>query len=219
MEKKEKLIIVILFSLSLSAILTNVLGQTTYTCEVNVGDEFIYTVTTVNTYWSGGVYELGDKMKIKITNITEETDYFFINYEDWDMISKSESFGAIADNSDYERVYKNPSYVFAYIYYFVLTPVRDYLVAFAETSSDHLSSGNNLTEFWGFYDEQISIFDSNGVMSKREVKSHGIVVLVLSRGGDGSSSGIPGYDLPILIGLTVIASVSIIYIVKKKRLK
>jgi len=218
MKKKEKLIIVILFSLSLSAILTNVLGQTTYTCKVKVGDDFIFTVTTLDEVFGEGLgLSVGDKMKINITDITEETDNFKVEYDTWDMISKGESFGSTADESDWEYVYKDPTDIYAYIYYFVLTPVSDYLAAFAETSeSEYSSSGNKLIESYDSY-QTIYTYDSNGVMSKMEYKMGGTVMAVLSRGGGGSS--IPGYDLPILIGLTAIAGVSIIYIVKKKMLK
>jgi len=218
MKKKEKLIIVILLSLSLSAISTNVLGQTTYTCKVEVGDEFIYTVTYLNTVMSvGSGMSVGDKMKINITDITEETNYFEVEYNMWDMISKGESFNSTPDYSDYERVYKDPSHVYAFIYYFVLTPVSEYLAAFAEDNYDYSSSGNKLIESYDS-NQYTSTYDSNGVLSKNEVKMNSTVMGILSRGGGGSE--IPGYDLPILIGLlTAIAGVSIIYIVKKKMLK
>jgi len=218
MKKKEKLIIVILFSLSLSAILTNVLGQTTYTCKVKVGDEFIFTITTLDAvYGAMGGRSVGDKMKIYITDITEETDYFGLEFDTWDWISKGESFGAIADYSDSDEVYKDPTDM-SYIHYFVLTPVSDYLAAFAaETSeSDYSSSGNKLIESHDSY-QNIFTYDSNGVVSKMEYKMGGTDLAVVSRGGGGRE--IPGYNLPILIGLTAIAGVSIIYIVKKKMLK
>ena len=217
MKKKEKLSILILFSLSLSAILTNVLGQTTYTCEVNVGDEFIFTVTTVNALFVMSGASVGDKRKINITDITVETDYFTIDYDDWDMISKGESFNATADHSIWDDIYKDPSDPFMYIDLFVLTPVSDYLAAFAGANSNTSSSGNKVIETIGSI-QSISTFDSNGVLSKFEGKVSGTVMYVLSRGG-GSSSGIPGYDLPLLIGLAAITSVGIIYILKKKMLK
>ncbi|TKJ19569.1 MAG: hypothetical protein CEE43_14765 [Promethearchaeota archaeon Loki_b32] len=225
MKNKGKLFsIVVLLSLSLLAISTNVFGQITYTCEVKEEDEFIFTVTTLHAEEYGFLEQLsvGDKMKIKITDITEETDYFDVEYDEWAMISKGESFSSTADSNSWEDVYKDPSDPEALLElsYFVLTPVSDYLAAFAEANSEegYSSSGNKLTK--SSYDSTsqiITTFDSNGVVSKDELKLGGTVVLVLSRGGDGSS--IPGYDLPILIGLTTIAGVSIIYIVKKKMLK
>ncbi len=264
MKKKEKLCgIVFLFSLSLSAILTNVLGQTTYTCEVKVGDEYIYRITKLDAFWAIGVgVQLGEKMKFNIADITEETDYFIIEADRWNFISKNESFGATIDYSDYRRVYKDPSDNHAYVNFFVFSPVSKYLAEFAEANPDYSSSGNVLTrEYYGsIFDPNmvaskmenansttvhyiwittfdsngvaskmeyansttvhyiwITTFDSNGVASKMEYANSTNVRYVLSR--SGSSSSIPGYDLPILIGLTVIAGVSIIYIVKKKMLK
>lgn len=223
MKNKGKLFsIVILLSLSLLAISTSVFGQTTYTCEVKEEDEFIFKVTTLHPEFGDmGQLSVGDKMKIKITDITEETDYFDVEYDEWDMISKGESFNSTADWEEWEVVYKDPSdpQAFWELSYFVLTPVSDYLAAFAEANSEegYSSSGNKLTESYDSTTQFITTFDSNGVWSKRVLKAGGIVVVVLSRGGGGSA--IPGYDLPILIGLTAIAGVSIIYIVKKKMLK
>ena len=218
MKNKGKLFsIVVLLSLSLSAILTNVLGQTTYTCEVKVGDEYLFTTTTLSAEFAE-LYgmSVGDKQKINITDITENLGRFRVEYGYWDRISKGESFGATPDGWEWEDVSKDPSNSLEYIYFFVLTPVSDYLAAFAETNSDYSSSGNKLIDTYN--DRQyITLYDSNGVLSKREVKINGIVMAVLSRGGNGSE--IPGYDLPIFIGLIVIAGVSIIYIVKKKMLK
>ena len=207
MKKKEKLSIVIIFSLSLSVILPNVLGQITYTCKVKVGDEFIYTV------YEGGI-NVGNKSKIKITDVEEGTNYFYIEYDYWDPISKGESFNSIADGWWYEDFHKDPSNGYMYIYYFVLTPVNDYLTAYANAAPCCSSSGNKLTETVGQV-QYISTFDSNGVLTKKELKVDDTAIIVLSRGG--STSGIPGYDLPLLIGLTAITSVSIINIVKKKK--
>ncbi len=224
MKNKGKLFsIVVLLSLSLLAISTSVFGQTTYTCEVKEEDEFIFKVTTLHPEFGDmGELSVGDKMKIKITDITEETDYFDVEYDEWDMISKGETFNSTADWEEWEVVYKDPSdpQAFWELSYFVLTPVSDYLAAFAEANSEegYSSSGNKLTESYDSTTQFITTFDSNGVWSKRVLKAGGIVVVVLSRGGGGGLA-IPGYDLPILIGLTVIAGVSIIYIVKKKMLK
>ena len=218
MKIKEKLIIVILLSLSRSAILTNVLGQTTYTCKVKVGDEFIFTLTTLTAAYGETRKRVGDKFKILITDITEETDYFEIEYDIWFDISKGESFSSTADYHDWEDIYKDPTNLEADWLgnRFILTPVSDYLTAFAETASYYSSSGNKLTLSNFDSREWISTFDSKGVVSKIVFKKNGTVASVLSRGG---GSSIPGYNLPILIGLTAIAGVSIIYIVKKKKLK
>ena len=222
MEKKEKLIIMILFGLSLSAILPNVLGQTIYTCEVKEGDEFIYTVT-LNTFSLMGS-SLGDKHKINITDITEESDYFEVKYNSWDWISEGESFNSTADDSYWTNLYRDPSNVhMGDPFYFVLTPVSDYLDAFAEANYGYSSSGIKLYESFELFLYTYT-YDVNGVLLKyeaatgiTEAEPGGTVVYVLFR--TGSSSGIPGYDLPILIGLTTIAGVSILYIVKKKLLK
>lgn len=223
MEKKEKLIIVILFSLSLSAILTNVLGQTIYTFEVKEGDEFIFTVTLA-TMSPPGV-SLGDRYKINITDITGESDYFEVVFDIWDWISQGEPFNSTADDWGWEDVYRNPSDYRANLgtFYFVLSPVSDYLDAFAEANYGYSSSGIKLYESFELF-LYTYIYDLNGVLFKyeaatgiTEAEPGGTVMYVLSR--TGSSSGIPGYDLPILIGLTAIAGVSIIYIVKKKMVK
>ena len=147
MKKKEKLIIVILLSLSLSTISTNVLGQTTYTCKVQVGDEFIFTLTILTAAYGETRKRVGDKDKILITDITEETDYFKIEYDIWLDISKGESFSSTADYHGWEGIYKDPTNPEAGQFgnSFVLTPVSDYLTAFAETDPYYSSSGNKLT--------------------------------------------------------------------------
>ena len=215
MEKKEKLIIVILFSLSLSAILTNVLGQTIYTCKVKEGDEFVYTVTLNIMSLMGS--SLGDKHKINITDITGESDYFEVKYDSWDWISEGESFNSTADDSYWTNLYRDPSNVhMGDPFYFVLIPVSDYLDAFAEANYGFSSSGMKLFEIFQSF-HYTSTYDANGVLFKWEAETGNTTVHVLSR--TASSSSIPGYDLPILIGLTAIAGVSIIYIVKKKMVK
>lgn len=217
MKKKGKLFIVILFSLSLSAILTNTLGQTTYTCKVKIGDEFIDTITTLDAYTAILLnLSLGDKTKINITDITEETDYFTIEYDGWREISESESFGATADWQTNDDVYKNASDNNAQM--FVLSPVSTYLAEYAAANLNASSSGNILTEIFPSYIQTLT-YDSNGIVSKWQISNSTTVLYIRSRSGSSSSPSIPGYDLPIFIGLTVIASVSIIYILKKKNLK
>jgi len=208
---------VFFLSLSLSTISKNVLGQTTYTCKVKVGDEFIFTLTILTAAFGETTKRVGDKFKILITDITEETDYFKIEYDIWNDISKGESFSSTADYHGWEDIYKDPTNPEAGWSgnSFVLTPVSDYLTAFAETDPYYSSSGNKLTHSIDSR-EWIHTFDSNGVVSKIVFKKNGAVASVWMRVGGLS---IPGYNLPILIGLTAIAGVSIIYIVKKKMLK
>lgn len=225
MKKKEKLFIMILFSLSLSALLTNVFGQTTYTCEAKIGDEYIYKITKLNADWVNWTgLNLGDKEKIKITDITEDTYVYTIEYDKWDFISSNESFGATADHQEWDNVFKYEYYFYLqrypFLLYFVLSPVSTYLSEYAEVHANYSSSGNVLSINDYRVEDVIITYDSNGIASKiqysYQYSNSTTAFYVLSRAG--SSSSIPGYDLPILIGITAIASVSIIYIVKKKML-
>lgn len=221
MKKKEKFLFVILLSLSLSAISTNAFGQTTYTCKAKEGDEFIFSFTELDAYYAFlRGYRLGDKSKIKIIGVTEDTNDFIIETDIWDPISKNESFRATADYQATDYVYKDSSRINPDILFYVLSPVSNYLAEYAEANPDYSSSGNVLTRT-GFrleFGEYIysTTFDSNGIASKFHYSNSTTVLYVLIR--SGSSSSIPGYDLPISIGLTAIAGLSIICIVKKKML-
>ena len=193
MKKKEKLFIVILFSLSLSAILTNVLGQTSYTCEAKVGDEYIYKITKLDARLATLVdIELGDKIKYNITDITEETNYFIIetdiweyisNNDTWEKISNNESFGATADDQYIESVYKDPSDNDTSINLYVLSPVSVYLAEYAEANPNYSSSGNVLTHSIISIYTIVRTFDSNGILTKMQYSNSTNVLLVLSRLG------------------------------------
>lgn len=53
-----------------------------------MGDEFIFTLTKFDTeYYSESERSVGDKMKIKITDIMDEGYYFDVEYDEWDFIS------------------------------------------------------------------------------------------------------------------------------------
>ena len=218
MKNKGKLYgIAFLLCLSLSVILSNVAGQTTYTCELKEGDVFIYTITVADQYYSfARGFNIGDKRKIEIGEIDESEERFYVDIYDWSWISKGESFSDICGGScslDNDQLIKHPTSSMLNPFWYSLFPVSDYLAEFAETSSDYSSSGNQL-----IYSNHFSTFDSNGVLYKNEYKDGDYTYWEMTRGVDSSSS-IPGYDLPIVIGLTVIMGASIIYILRKKMLK
>ncbi len=232
MERKEKLFFVILLSLSLSAILTNVFGQTTYTCKVKDGDEYIFTCTKLEERFLGisgsGLWDVnavGDKIKVKITDIRETERVFYIDYDRWEPISEGELFGAVSELTGTHDLYNDPSNSHLLIKFIALTPVSNYLAEYAETNTGLYgiygvlsSSENVLTErrlIYGEYWEVVIEFDSNGIASKIQFSIDATVLYVLTRTG----LEIPGYDLLMLIGLTAITGVIIIYIVKKKVLK
>ncbi len=215
MKRKYIFFFVFLFSLSLITTISNTFAQTSYEYKIQEGDEFIYVVTEADqdNYFGSG-FTVGDKEKIEVVEIEEYPDYFRLDYYRWSWIGKGESFDSDPDDSDYTRLYKDPSETSISPFYFVLTPVDEFLAEFAEANYDYTSDGNKLTDISFHLTET---FDSNGVLSKTEKKTGDIIVYAKSRTEDSSSSSsIPGYEFPIFIGTIVVVGVSMTYFTKRK---
>ncbi len=216
MRNKNLFIVAVIISFSLSTTIISTLG-TTYTCGVKAGDEYIYEITHLDPIYGGSSAEIGDKMKIKVVNVTEKADYFIIDSDSWNFISSNESFGATADQHGTHIFHKNPNDQES-IGFFVLCPVNTYLAEFAAdpppSAWNRTSSGNTLT-----YVTSTSIlvdtYNSNGVLSKHNLSStlRGVTLIVFEM--RSQSSYISGYNLPMMIGLSAIAGLIVIYIKKK----
>ena len=162
------------------------------------------------------VTNVGDEIKVKITDIREITSAFYIDYEGWMDSYPYEWIGT-------QDLYKDPSDYHLIIRFLALTPVSNYLAEYAETNTGVYSPGvlssseNVLTERAGpmgpynEYWQRLIEFDSNGIASKMQFSIDATVLYVLTR-----TEKILGYDLLMLIGLTVIAGVSVSYIMRKK---
>jgi hypothetical protein len=82
-----------------------------------------------------------------------------------------------------------------------------------------------LVPIWGDYDQKKTLditfeYDNNGVLIFSSISYGGIVAhtLELKVVGGGGSPQIPGYGLLSLLGASVTAGVSIVFIVKRKKL-
>jgi hypothetical protein len=200
MRKKSILGILFIFSLSFSAMITSVLGQMSYTCEVKVGDQFIVEVVELNPgYGNNNGMNLGDTTKYKITNVTEGTDSFFIEFETTSNIS-------IPKHPTTAVTMQNPLLNFV-----VLCPVDSYLQQWASTRPDLTRIADRTLHYDG---GRVWTFSSNGVISEFKYSNSTDLLYVLRT---QSSSTIPGTDLPILIGITILTVLSLVYVWRKRK--
>lgn len=218
MKKKYTLSFLIIISLSFSGMMICVLGQTTYTCKVSVGDQAIGELLEVDEYHSRTMLEgeLGAKRKYQVSNVTEKADCFLVEVKVWDTIAANEAFNPNSDFTDVFNVTKDPAKLPSSSVV-LLSPVNSYLSEYVLASPWNVtSSGNTLVSYYWPYTYYYT-FDSNGMQSEMKVTNN---TAVLERwGSKGQSSTIPGYDLSIVIGLTTVAVLSLVYILKKKILK
>ena len=91
------------------------------------------------------------------------------------------------------------------------TPVADYLTAIATALTGYTASGTTLT-MGDTTNGIVSTYDAgSGLITSYKYYVSGVLVL------DLSSGGIPGYDLPILLGITAIGVIGMIYVMRKKK--
>ena len=195
-----------------------------YTLGVSKNDEFVYQVTTVDedgletvfgTGWASYLGEgsvKGVKWKYLITKIDEETTYWKVTMSFWDAtVGEFEEF---PDSTVYlVTIYKDPASSSG-IYYFCPTPVSNYLEAAYGASSSYEVEGNSYTYTNSYYNiDHVLTFDSSsGAMSSMKYVYVGKTIWEIRL-----SSTIPGYELPILLGITAVSTIGLIYIVMKKK--
>lgn len=231
MRKKYTLSFLIIISLSFLGMMISVLGQTTYTCEMNAEDQVILELLKVDEYYSRTMSkgELGAKKKFQVSNVSSEEDYYLVQVNFWDPISANETFNITADFTTTFNVTKDPAigrvlysippvtkcgYIIRGSSPVVLHPVNSYLSEYVLGSTwNATSNGNTLVMYVRPYTYYF-VYDSNGFFSELKITNN--TALMERWGIKGQSSTIPGYDLSILIGLTTIAVFSLVYILKKK---
>ena len=196
-----------------------------YEVGVAENDEFTWTVKSLDKEayedLTGEEYDdsEGDKSKIQITKVETKDEEAIITFDSWD--TTSESFSEEPDDKDQEMTLKlskdDISNYTAYglIYTRIIpTSPSDYIAAAVEEANDDdvSAEGSTLTitgdtiKLFFTNDKESSVkvtFNNKGVLSTRQLlDADNKVVAEL-----GLAGGIPGYELPLLLGITGIFSI------------
>ena len=201
MHSKHFLFGIILLSILMFSIMTAV-NATTYTIGVKAGDSYTWEIKTLDPSYPGvpsGV-KVGDRETMAITAVDETSTGWVITYHFTSYTGSS--------SSETETVPKNPtSWGFGLI---CALPVNEYLTG--AVGSSHVS-GNKITISYGLYSLEIVYDTSTGVMSsmKNTEAERGVVFEI------ALVPSIPGYELPIILGVSTVSTLCLIYLVMKKK--
>jgi len=174
---------------------------------------------------------VGLMMQITITKIEEDEpddDIVKITYDMWDHTDDKDDFEDDADDEDLvEYLYLDPDdlgddvSVFG-LGYFIPTKVADYLAA-ADWADDTEVSGTTVTTTIDKDDGPPDIegdliyifkFNNKGGYSGGKMTTEDNEVLVESI---LMGNVLPGYELPILLGVAAVGTIGLVYIVMKKK--
>ncbi len=221
---------------------STIVQATSYDIGVEEDDEIIWQCNTcdedrMEDIWgkdwdSSGDFEdleQGKKAKWEITNVDDEKvlgyDYLILEYDAWDWKSGDKwgkrddevTSGRLEDPGDYADNLKPSS-----PWYWIPAPVDKYLdeIDFdkdidvegtkvtIDVDEDEYGSGtpDEDVKYIGEYD------NAKGILSNLKLLDSDDKIVA-----EIALQGIPGYDLPILLGLTAIFSIGIIYLMKRKR--
>jgi len=202
------------------------LADTTYSLGVSVGDKYTYTLSELNDpdYLDdfSDFTAVGDKVINEITEITDETNYWSIEIES--TVVKTEKV-----ETETTPVFKEPSDG-TFIFLICPVPVSTYIEElaaamnayyepYAEYIEEYLIEASGTTFSFTMEGEGMIItFDANtGWATKMQVIENDEVVYVITGSSGAPADVIPGYELPLLLGITGLMAVGIIYTVMKKR--
>ncbi len=227
MKAKYALFGFILFSM---LAFTTMVQAASYSIGVSAGTETTYEVKTVDN--SGlkdcGIDDLGDftdgdkvgdKCKTVVTKVEEEDDYWKITYDSWDWTSKD--FKSDPDDEDKSyKIKKDPDDVSG-SYPQISGCAKDvakYIKAI-DWNDDYEIDGTTVTSDGidlGLGGDKIKVsvtYDSNtGLVSSFRYLNEDDDVLY-----EYASSSIPGYEVPILLGVVGLTTIGLIYLVMKKK--
>ena len=186
----------------------------TYELNLDEDDSFTWEVTELNhyafekTFGFEPDFEEGDQTRRTIREIDEYTDGWTLTVEFWDFDDKFDEDGAII----YDEVFEDPENYEDNI--FVPTPVNDYLAELPDVDSSYVVDGLRVTKRGTDYD-MIKEYDDRGVLVREEFIDDDEIVLVRI---EATFRIIPAAGFQEIIGFTVIALISIIiYMIKKKK--
>ncbi len=201
----------------------------TYSLGVTKGQETVWEIKVIDEDKLEDVgikdisdYSDGDKVgmqsKSKVTDIEEKSDYWVITYDSWDWTDKN--FETKADDEDKTtKIYKDPKDVggSSAVISGAATPVADYLKAI-DWDKDFEVSGTTVKsvgyDLGGKSDLFVSAtYDSNtGGLSDLKYLNEDDEICY-----EYGTTGIPGYELPVLLGIVGISTIGLIYLVMRKR--
>jgi hypothetical protein len=172
----------------------------------------VWEITELNKYEFERVFgfepafEVGDKTRMTIQDVDDNTDGWFLTIEFWDYQKDWDEDGAII----YEQVYDSPSEYDDNI--FLPTPVNEYLSEASEDlPSNYLVEGHRVTIRETDYN-RILEYDARGfLLSELYENKEGIVLVKVESTLRVISMG------NYFIGFIVLAALSIILIIIKKK--
>ena len=207
-----------------------------YKMDVEEDEEFYWTLNTLDEDladdygmddiedWVGEDAELGAKFKYTITELDDDkingTDVFIVEYKFWGWATDEADFD---DKEDTKRtaylaqdpdVYEKNNQYFQWV---MPTPLEDYLDEI-DWDDDYEIDGKILTRTVEYKDLEGDLlyqytFNDRGVLESLKAMTEDNEVIY-----EYALPTIPGYELPILLGITAIFTIGIIYtIVKRKK--
>jgi len=201
------------------------LATTTYNLRVNVGGKYTYTLSELNDpdYLddSSDFTGVGDKAVMEITKIEDNTGYWLIEIKS--TILKTEK-----EEKYTYRLYKEPN-VFSMTSVVCPVPVSTYLTELADAWNIYYeqftdsnegdivieASGTTFTFIKDGNGFKTTFNANSGWATKMQyIENDEVKAVVTGAPGGGI---IPGYELPLLLGITGLMAVGIIYTVMKKR--
>ncbi len=197
-----------------------------YALGISEDDELIWRITTADTSeledlgynTADDRYQEGSRMKIQIEKIdATHPDYWKIHIEYWDWTDQDFSGSG---ETKYGYIYKDPTDPWAFLFVlatpFVPTPVNSYLeTAFDGTTIDVDDTTVSLgfTYYGENYKFSYTYRESDGVLEKFALTQSGTEIYAYEL----ETFQIPGYELTILLGITLISTFGLIYLVMKKK--
>ncbi len=233
---KARIFLVVWMALNMLVIASTV-QAVTYACSVPTNQEVTFEIKTLDENvledlfgddWEDIIdQKLGDRMKDKYTKIEKESDGWTIWYDHWDWIEQDEVFPEDPDKANRKLfVPVDPDdYDATSISYdsskCVLTPVSDYLKN-VDWPDEYGAKNSIVTITYDKGDMGINKADmkiiltydtGNGLrINTRYVDDDDKIGLEM-----GAQTIIPGYELPILLGIVAISTIGMIYSIMKKR--
>ncbi len=235
MNRKTSILFLVLMA---TFLIGNVIGARAalYDLKVAENDQYIYKVTTVDkdgleavfgTNWAQMMGEMGvqdAKTKYVITGITDKTTYWYITFQYWDWTVGE--FDEYPDSTTYYiNVYKDPTSLSAYPSLILPVPVDAYLTALVGSipsyAQDYISSQDNVltidygkVPYYPYNYKDVMTWDTtNGVISSEKFTYVGKTIWELTLQG----FQIPGYELPIFLGITALSTIGLIYVIRRKK--
>ncbi len=244
MKPKTFMLTFVVFSLFTLSVMVQAAQAAAYSIEIKKGDKFVWEIKSFNKALSDKVFgedsvedllnakdiDVGATTQNVIKEVEEEDDYWLLTYDDWDFTMKQKDLEDDADDKDVEKkIYKDPAdlgknVVPIFLADYIPTDAASYLKKI-DWADDTEVNGLTITQsvekadlkaFWSGADEDAKfqfVFASNGVkVTTRYLSDKGEVILEI-----GFKGNIPGYEIPVLLGLTAISTVGLIYLILKKK--